>query len=120
MSRRKKPLGETEKQAHIRRMMEAISNKATRSEKVSWDRKMDNMVKIIAKLKPIEDQIIDLMAQKVPIIDEITQLRKEMVEQCVHPYTHLTYHVDEQGNELVICKFCNKRFKVMKNGITND
>jgi hypothetical protein len=113
MSRRKKPEGETPEQAEYRRRLEAIADNATRSEKVSWDRKMDNMVSLIAKLRPIEDKIIDLMAEKTPIIDDITALRREMVKECVHPYTHLTIRDDDS----VECKFCNKRFSVVgKNG----
>ena len=78
-------------------------------EKVSWDRKMDNMVSLLAKLKPIEDGIIDLMAKKMPIIDEITALRREMVKECVHPFTHLQRQTDGS----VQCKFCSRSFKVM-------
>lgn len=107
MARRKKPDGETPEQAEDRRTLEAVADNATRSEKVSWDRKMDNMVSMIAKLRPIEDQILDLMAQKMPIIDEISALRREMVRECVHPYTHLT-----KVDGAVLCKFCNKKFVV--------
>lgn len=110
MARRKKPEGETPEQAEIRRRLEAIADNATRSEKVSWDRKMDNMVSLIAKLKPIEEQILDLMVQKQPIIDEIALLRKDMVRECVHPYTHLVHR-----GEVVECKFCFKQFKVLDN-----
>lgn len=109
MSRRKKPEGETPEQAELRRRLEAIADNATRSEKVSWDRKMDNMVTLIAKLRPIEDAILDLMSQKTPIIDDITALRREMVKDCVHPYTHLTMRDDD----IVECKFCNKRFTMV-------
>lgn len=106
MSRRKKPDGETTLQAESRHRLESIADNATRSEKVSWSRKMDNMVSLIAKLRPIEDKILDLMAEKTPIIDDITALRREMVKDCVHPYTHLI----ELDDGTVECKFCNKRF----------
>ena len=108
MSRRKKPEGETDNEARIRRTFESIADNATRGEKVSWERKMDNMVSILAKLRPIEDQIQDLMGQKQPILDEINELRKEMVRDCVHPYTHLATQADGTIN----CKFCNKVFVV--------
>lgn len=105
MARRKKPDGETNEEAEVRRVLEVIADNATRSEKVSWDRKMDNMVSLIAKLRPIEEQILDLMALKTPIIDEISDLRRDMVRECVHPYTHLLHKGD-----VVECKFCSKRF----------
>lgn len=112
MARRKKPENETTEQARARRTLEAIADSATRSEKVSWDRKMDNMVTLLAKLKPIEEEIIDLMAKKQPVIDEITALRREMVKDCVHPFTHLVF----QHDGTVQCKFCMKNFQVLNNG----
>lgn len=112
MARRKKPDNETQEQALARRTLESIADNATRSEKVSWDRKMDNMVTLLSKLKPIEEQIIDLMATKQPIIDEITALRREMVKECVHPFTHLVFQRDGS----VQCKFCMKTIQVVGNG----
>lgn len=111
MARRKKPDGETPQQTEERRVLEVIADNATRSEKVSWDRKMDKMVTLIAKLRPIEEQILDLMATKTPIIDEISYLRRDMVRDCVHPYQMLAYKGD-----VVDCKFCSKRFSAQQNG----
>ena len=107
MAKRKRPENETIEESGVRQTLEAIADNATRSEKVSWERKMDNMVSLLAKLKPIEEQILDIMAQKTPIIDEIEALRRDMVRDCVHPYHMLSI----QG-ELATCKFCNKRFRV--------
>lgn len=112
MSRRKKPENETPSEATIRHTLETIADNATRSEKVAWDRKMDNMVKLIAELRPIEDQILDLMAKKTPIMDNIQMLRQEMVKECVHPFTHLSYN---EHDHTVQCKFCYKKFKVQDN-----
>lgn len=109
MARRKKPDGETQDQAEVRRILETIADTATRSEKVSWDRKMDNMVSLLAKLRPIEEQILDLLAQKGPLLDDVQILRKEMVKECVHPYTHLTYN-DDDGT--IVCKFCERKFAI--------
>lgn len=113
MARRKKPEGETPDQTKVRRLLESIADNATRSEKVAWDRKMNNMVTLLAKLRPIEDQILDLTAQKTPIIDEISALRHDMVRECTHPYTHLTIKDD-----VVLCKFCNRKFNVTTHGDT--
>jgi hypothetical protein len=107
MARRKKPDEESISEADERHILEIIADNATRSEKVSWDRKMDNMVKLLAKLKPIEERIVDLMASKAPIIDEVQALRREMVRECVHPYTHLT-----STDEVIVCKFCERKFAI--------
>lgn len=111
MARRKKPDTESSDDSVVRHILESISDTATRSEKVSWERKMDNMVSLIAKLRPIEDQIGDLITTKRPIMDEIAMLRKEMVRDCVHPYTNLL-HVAENTAR---CKFCERQFAVMSN-----
>jgi len=105
MARRTKPENETPDQENTRRRFEAIANNADRSAKTSWNRKMDNMVALLAKLRPIEDQIIELQNQKMPIFDEVQQLREVMVNECVHPYQHLVEH--EDGS--VLCKFCNRK-----------
>lgn len=116
MARRKRPIDETSDEMQRRRMLEAVADNASRGEKVSWDRKMDNMVALIARLKPIEDQIIDLMGTKQPIIDSISELRRDMVRECVHPFTMLT-DIDEKTAR---CKFCERTLKTVdqkkKNG----
>lgn len=109
MSRMKKPEGETPEEAKIRHAKEQVANNATRNEKVSWDRKMDNMVSLLAELQPIEDQIMDLMVKKMAFVDKIQMLRLDMVKECTHPFTHLTYHDDH-----IVCKFCERKFNVME------
>lgn len=108
MAKRKKPDNETPEETSIRQILETVADSATRSEKVSYDRKMDNMVSLLAKLKPIEEKILDLMSEKTPIVDEITNLRREMVRDCVHPYQMLTH----KGDNLAECKFCGRTFNV--------
>lgn len=107
MARRKRPDNETRDESSVRRQLETVADHATRNEKVSWDRKMDNMVKLLAQLRPIEDQISDLLAKKMPILDDIELLRKEMVTYCVHPYTHLIHKEDH-----IECKFCSAKISI--------
>lgn len=107
MARQKKPEGETTEQARVRQLLEYVANNASRSEKTSWNRKMDNMVKLMAKLRPIEEQIIELTAQKMPVMDDINELRLTMVNECIHPYEYLAFkdtHVE--------CKFCGKKIGI--------
>jgi hypothetical protein len=104
MARRKKPEDETPQEERERVLIEAVCNHAKRSEKTSWNRKMDNMVKLMAKLRPIEQKIQELQAAKVPVIDDITELRTTMIKECVHPYEYLV--LTESG---ITCKFCEKK-----------
>lgn len=109
MAKRKKPDFETPAEMEERQMLEKIANHANRSEKTSWNRKKKNMERlIIEELSPIEEQILDLQAQKGPIIDEINMYRKAMVDTCIHPFEMLLSK--EAG--YVECKFCGKKLKV--------
>jgi predicted nucleic acid-binding Zn-ribbon protein len=107
MARRKKPEGETDDQTKERHIFETISNFPDRSDKTSWQRKMSNLEKLVAELKPIEDMILDLNTKKMEILDKITELRKDMVNNCLHPYEHLAL---KEG--FVECKFCNRRMSI--------
>ena len=107
MARRKKPENETPEQIRERKVFEAISNFFDRSEKTSWNRKMDNMVKLLSKMAPIENQILELQHRKMPIFDEVQELRELMVAECIHPYQHLILKED-----CVLCKFCNRNIQI--------
>ena len=104
MARRKKPTDETPEQQRERMILETVSNYPDRSDKTSWQRKMNNLEKLLAELKPIEDMLLDLNSRKQEIIDKIVILRKEMVDNCFHPYDLLVLkdtHVE--------CKFCDRK-----------
>lgn len=108
MARKKKPENENQDEALLRRRLEFISNLPTRSEKTSWNRKMDNMVKLISQLTPIEEKILQIMLQeKQPILDQINDLRTSMINECVHPFDQLVLKDDH-----VLCKFCNRRIGI--------
>lgn len=110
MARMKKPENESEEQARIRKFMETVANHATRAEKTAWQRKRDNMEDLVKQLQPLEEELINLHFQMQPIKDQVTELRHEMVEECVHPFDLLIFKDDEAG-EYVDCKFCNKKLR---------
>lgn len=106
MARRKAPVNETEEQSIERRIKESISNHATRSEKVSWERQFTNLQKLIDnELQPIEQDILSLIVKKNKIFDKMSIIREELINNCIHPYEQVV--TEEGGNFL--CKFCNKR-----------
>jgi hypothetical protein len=107
MARQRKPENETIEESRVRQLLESIANNADRSEKTSWNRKFDNMVKLIATLSPIEKKIMELTEQKFPIMDDINDLRLIMVKECVHPFDHLTYFENH-----IRCKFCDRKISV--------
>lgn len=116
MAKKKKPENETVEQKKERHTFETISNMASRSEKTAWNRKMDNMVKMITELQPIEEKILKIIKEeKIPIQDNIQELRNTMVNECIHPYEYLA--TKEDG--AVFCKFCEKRMGLIQNDNQN-
>lgn len=124
MARRKAPANETNEEMEIRKEREEISNHATRSEKVSWERQYGNMQKLLTdKLQPIENKILDLIGQKNKVFDEIVVLRDELIRDCIHPFEHVVEDPLVEGvvttvghSGIYTCKFCNK--KVALNDVT--
>ena len=105
MARKKKPENETMEQKDRRVLFEKIANTANRSEKTSWNRKMDNMVKLMARLSPVEEKILDIIKEeKNPILDDIAEVRKTMIVECVHPIEYLV-----EDGDIVRCRFCEKK-----------
>lgn len=109
MARRKAPSNESPEERKARRIKEEISNTANRSEKVSWNRKLDALVKLVARIRPIEEEILELHVKKMPIFDEIQELRETMVNECVHPFEYLEL---DASQEFAICKFCGRNVGV--------
>ncbi len=68
---------------------------------------MNNMVDLLAKITPIEEKILDLTAEKQILFDQLTTLRLTMVNECIHPYTHLVH-----ADGYVLCKFCDTKIAI--------
>lgn len=126
--RKKVPENETQDDKSSRQYLEQIAAVSTRKEKVSWSRKMDNMIQLLGQLKPIDEKILDLQARKQPIMDEITTLRELMVRECVHPIDQLVHVADsiavfglmisdKDKREHAVCKFCNKKLVLSGSGL---
>lgn len=96
--------------------LERISNLATRSEKVSWNRKMTQMIKLLAKIRPIEEALLTLTTQKNEMLDEVEELRQTMVIQCIHPKENLVIRADD----IAVCKFCEKAIKIVNEETIQD
>lgn len=108
MARRKNPENETTEDKQLRKIKEKIANGPKRAEKISWNRKRNNLESLYDKIRPIEDKILELVAQKQPIFDEMQEIRESMVDECIHPFDYLVVNDDH-----ILCKFCNKKLKVL-------
>lgn len=107
MARSKIPENETPGETEEREIYETISNFANRSEKTSWKRKRDNIDALIEQLAPLEQRILDIMAEKLPIMDQIETIRNEMAENCIHPIDSLVRNGDH-----IVCKFCERKLSI--------
>jgi len=94
----------------VKKQIETVYRFPEPSERTAWKRKQKKMDKLIEKLKPIEEKIMELYMQKNPIMDEIAKLRKIMVQECVHPKEYLVH----KGTHIE-CKFCEKLLRVIEN-----
>ena len=105
MSQQRRNPNETPEERSDRLFKESVSNHATRSEKTAWARKQTNLEKYVTtKINPKEEEIRDLQAGLIGEYDVVNDMRKEMVESCIHPFDMLV--VD---GEYAVCRFCNKR-----------
>jgi len=96
----------------VKEDLDRVSRFPENADKLSWRRKLEKMEKFLTELEPIEEEIFELYQQKIPIMDKVTQLRKIMVDECIHPKDHLVH----KGTHIE-CKFCNKIIKpVRKSG----
>jgi hypothetical protein len=93
------PLDEDE----ANRQLDKISRFADKNQRLSFKRKGERMQKLLDRISPIEKQILELILEKNPIMDEIDKVRRGMVHECVHPRDHLAH----KGTH-VQCKFCAK------------
>ena len=108
MARRKTPENETDKEREDRQIKEKLANGPKRAEKVSWNRKRSNLKALYEKIHPIENEILNLIAKKQPIFDEMQAIREVMVDECIHPFDHLVVN-----DGYVLCKFCNRKLKLL-------
>ena len=71
------------------------------------------MEALVGKLTPMENKIIELRAKMQPIYDDVSVLRKDMVDECIHPFDLLIHK-----GTYVDCKFCGKKLAVKNQVVT--
>lgn len=87
-----------------------IANHATRKEKMAWDRKRKKLTGLIENdLVPLQEKEREVIAEQMPILDKINEVRKQMVETCIHPQEELVYNED---GDYFTCKFCGSNLNV--------
>lgn len=90
-----------------KRDITAIANFRDKNEKASWLRKKKNLESLVEKLEPIENNLIALNNKKQEILDEVNEIRKTMLADCIHPQDYLVHY-----DKYVLCKFCNYKISI--------
>ncbi len=78
-----------------------------KNDKLAWNRKKIKMEVLIEQLKPFEERILAIILERQPLMDEIVELRKIMVNECVHPIECLLHK-----ETFIHCKFCDARLAI--------
>lgn len=87
--------------------IQAVSSYHGKNAKLTWNRKIKKMKGLIDELAVFEERILNITLEKQPVLDEIAELRNEMVKECIHPKDHV-YH----AGTFLVCKFCNKNISI--------
>jgi hypothetical protein len=82
-----------------------ISGQTTQLDKANWLRRFDKIQGHITEVNRLSDQIMEIEKAKLPILDQIAELRKELVADCIHPKDYLV-----KVDGIVGCTFCDRRF----------
>ena len=85
----------------------AVANFRDKNEKASWLRKKKNLEAFVDQLAPIEAQLLALTAQKTDIMDEINDVRKTMIIDCIHPQDYLVHY-----ETYIKCRFCESNISI--------
>jgi len=81
-----------------------ISKFADKNQRLSWRRKKTRMETLLRELEPLNEEALQLVLKKQPILDKIQVVRQKMILECVHPLDYLVH----RGRH-ILCKFCGNK-----------
>ena len=87
--------------------LKVVSNIKDKNEKLSWTRRQKKIEQMVEEMRPLEDQILALNAERQVILDKIQDLRRQMVKECIHPKNSLVHK-----GTYIECKFCNAKLSI--------
>lgn len=91
----------------MNKQLDTIAKHADKNERISWNRKMSKLHDLVDAVAPFEERIMQILLEKQPLVDQINDLRAEMVRDCVHPKDMLVHHATSAE-----CKFCNRKISL--------
>lgn len=89
------------------RDLKIVANIKDKNEKLAWTRRQKKIEEMVEEMRPIEDEILALVARRQEYLDKIQALRKKMVKECIHPRNSLVHK-----GTYIECKFCNSKLSI--------
>lgn len=89
--------------------LKAVSNFKTKNEKLAFNRRQKKIEDLVQELEPLNDSLMKIQADRQKIIDVITELRQQLIKECVHPKNSLIHK-----DTFIECKFCNAKISIPK------
>lgn len=91
-----------------RAILEKIAGHANKGEIAAWSRKRKAIERLIdTHIRPLEDKILTINGELMPLYDQLTEARAALIEFCVHPIDMLEPKIGH-----IECKFCNAKLNV--------
>ena len=84
-----------------------VSKHADKNQRLAWRRKKKRIEDLIERLQPLQEKKLELILEMQPTLDEIEDVRQEMVKECIHPADYLVH----KGTHIE-CKFCRSKIRV--------
>lgn len=91
----------------VKKQLDKVAKFAHKNQRLSFRRKSERMATLLERIQPIEEKILDLILQKTPIMDDIEEVRRAMLHECVHPRDQLVHK-----GKYVLCKFCTRELRI--------
>lgn len=84
-----------------------VSSFCGKNAKLAWNRRVKKMNELIEQVRLYEDRILEIVREKQPFLDEVSELRNEMMKECIHPKDQLV-HI----GTYIHCRFCEKKISL--------
>ncbi len=92
----------------------AVTKNSVTNDRIAFQRRLTNLETFVKnEINPVEEQILLLREQLLPLYDRMTELKNEAKDFCTHPIDMLQYKHSEDADIVTLeCKFCNTTFHV--------
>lgn len=90
----------------VAKEMADVSKFADKNQRLSWRRKKTRMENLLKELEPLNEEALQLVLRKQPILDKVETVRQKMILECVHPSDYLVH----KGTH-ILCKFCGNKIR---------